>query len=98
MKLSTVLTNPYDGEELTHKDKLLDVRLALFLALNYDGPELRQTGDDKFKAWMLMQRIIGTDEINNLTSEEKVFIKQRLAIVWAAIAYGQMVDLLEPKA
>ena len=81
----------YQGTELAGQDIASAVAEALF---NYgkDSPVGR---DDKFRAYVLCQRIIQSGGILEITTEDGTLIKEVCGECLTAGGYGQVYELIE---
>lgn len=81
----------YDGRELGGQDIASAVAEALF---NY-GKEKPVGRDDKFKAYVLCQRILRNGGVLEMTTEEATLIKEVCGECLTAGGYGQVHELIE---
>ena len=81
----------YDGRELTGNNIAMSVAEALF---NY-GKDKPVGRDEKFKAYVLCQRIIQGGGILEITTEEGTLIKEVCGESLTAGGYGQVYELIE---
>ena len=81
----------YDGRELGGQDISSAVAEALF---NY-GKEKPVPHEDKFKAYVLCQRIIHNNGVLEMTTEEATLVKEVCGECLTAGGYGQVYELIE---
>ena len=83
----------FDGNELGGDNIATAVAEALF---NY-GKDKQVGRDEKFKAYVLCQRIIQSGGVLNLESEDVTLIKEVCGESLTAGGYGQVYELVERK-
>lgn len=83
----------FDGNELGGDNIATAVAEALF---NY-GKDKPVGRDEKFKAYVLCQRIIQSGGVLNLESEDVTLIKEVCGESLTAGGYGQVYELVERK-
>jgi hypothetical protein len=81
----------YNGLELTGQNIAYAVAEALF---NY-GKEKPVLREDKFRAYVLCQRIIQNNGILDITTEEATLVKEVCGECLTAGGYGQVYELIE---
>lgn len=81
----------YDGRELAGQNIASAVAEALF---NY-GKDKPVSREDKFKAYVLCQRIIQDNGTLDITTEEATLIKEVCGECLTAGGYGQIHELIE---
>lgn len=81
----------YDGRELAGQNIASAVAEALF---NY-GKDKPVSREDKFKAYVLCQRIIQDNGTLDITTEEATLIKEVCGECLTAGGYGQIYELIE---
>lgn len=81
----------YTGHELEGDNIAMSVAEALF---NY-GKDKPVGRDEKFKAYVLCQRIIQNDGVLEITTEEGTLIKEVCGECLTAGGYGQVHELIE---
>lgn len=81
----------YDGRELAGQNIASAVAEALF---NY-GKDKPVSHEDKFKAYVLCQRIIQNNGTLDITTEEATLIKEVCGECLTAGGYGQIYELIE---
>lgn len=83
----------YDGRELTGNNIAMSVAEALF---NY-GMDKPVSREEKFKAYVLFQKIVQSGGVLNLESEDVTLIKEVCGDSLTAGGYGQVYELVERK-
>lgn len=93
---NAVLLN-YKNEPIIQKDgveeKELTVKEALTTSLNSTGPGEILTADKKNKIFQLSLKIHANDQLE-LTVDDAAFIKERVGIIYSAIVYGRICEIL----
>lgn len=90
-----------DGKKTKEKFPVL-IRTLVAKAL-FNGQGIEKTGrtdvdnDNRFKSYLLYQKIISSDGEIDLSPEELVMIKQAVSIYTDNGVYGQIVELVDPK-
>ncbi len=86
-----VVTETIDGKEVHHPALICDqVGQALWQYANADD-----TPEERYRAFKIAQRIAANPEAVDLSSDDVVLLKRRIAPVFAPGIYGQIVELLE---
>ena len=83
----------YDGSELDGQNMAMAIAEALF---NY-GKDKPVGRDEKFKAYVLCQRIVQNGGVLDLESEDVTLIKEVCGESLTAGGYGQVYELVERK-
>lgn len=79
------------GKDISGDNIAYSVAEALF----FYGKGKPVNRDDKFKAYVLSQRIIANDGVLEMTTEEASLIKEVCGEAFTAGGYGQVCELIE---
>ena len=80
-----------NGKEISGDDIAHSVAEALF----FYGKGKPVSRDDKFRAYLLSQRIIANGGVTEMTTEEASLIKEVCGEAFTAGGYGQVCELIE---
>lgn len=81
----------FKGEELDGDNIAYSVAEALF----FYGKDKPVNNDDKFKAYCLSRKIIESNGVLDMTTEEACMIKEVCGEALTAGGYGQVYDIIE---
>lgn len=96
------LTEPildYEGNKIPIADKkggYFDVRLAIVNAINYFEQDKAPLAEEKAKVYGLSVKVYGKNEVD-FTVDELAFIKQKAGEALTAVAYGRLLDIIDPQ-
>lgn len=95
---STVLRDPDDfsKEAKDSKGNLVTLGVIARTALNADLQDERRSGEDKYAAYKLADRIRNATGAIDVKVEQVTLIKQRIGKAYPPAIMGQCWDLLEP--
>lgn len=99
---STTFTDPLDGQTVMSPSKDGDptpmtLASVAYQALTIQGEQDRnRTGEDKYRAGVLGERILKGGEVE-LTAEEASLLKKRIGMFFGVLTVRQSWDLLDGK-
>ena len=95
MLLKNQALKNYDGNPIKAGEKDADLKTVIINCLNFEHDKLKATAEQKIRAYLLSMDFTRDNQVE-LKSEDIVFIKDRMLIVYSAVIFGQVMGLLEP--
>lgn len=84
----------YEGKPLENNGQPVYLKTIIINALSYEDDKLKANGDQKLRAYTLGVELSVANTVK-LSSEDIVFIKERLVQYANPLVYGQTVALME---